>query len=114
MCNLCTAALRTMTAMRVEEGVLVSLADRRRALAGRTLGGVGGGGGGGGGGMSAAADAATAGNWIRLSPAEEAEVAYRRAWWGCTTCTEVDPHCLTRKRLVSTLEQRLVSTLGTY
>ena len=78
-------ALRTMTAMRVEEGVLVALADRRRALAGRTLGGGGGSDGSGGGrvngvGVSAAADAATAGDWIRLSTDEEAEVVYRRAW----------------------------------
>jgi hypothetical protein len=62
-------ALRTMTAMRVEEAVLVALADRRRALADRRVD------------SGTAADAAGADDeWIRLSPAEEAEVAHRRAW----------------------------------
>jgi hypothetical protein len=60
---------------RVEEAVLVALADRRRALAERTCGDVGSvsvSGTSGPGGRS--------GDWITLSEAEEAEVAYRRAW----------------------------------
>ena len=62
-------ALRTMTAMRVEEAVLVALADRRRALADRRVD------------AGMAADAGgVEDEWIRLSPAEEAEVAHRRAW----------------------------------
>ena len=63
-------ALRTMTAMRVEEAVLVALADRRRALADRRVDPA-----------EIAADGGGADDeWIRLSPAEEAEVAHRRAW----------------------------------
>ena len=62
-------ALRTMTAMRVEEAVLVALADRRRALADRRVRAV-----------TSGEDEDARDEWIRLSPAEEAEVAHRRAW----------------------------------
>ena len=58
-------SLRTMTATRVEESVLVALADRRRALEARTI---------------SHKTPAAAEEWLRLSPAETREVVYRRAW----------------------------------
>lgn len=69
--------LRVMRDARVEEAVLVALADRRRALAERTCGDVGL--------VGHSSDTSgpgirRSGDWITLSEAEEAEVAYRRAW----------------------------------
>ena len=67
--------LRVMRDARVEEAVLVALADRRRALAERTCGDAGSSSVSG-----ASGPVGRSGDWITLSEAEESEVAYRRAW----------------------------------
>ena len=68
-------AMRVMSAARVEESVLVALADRRRALETRAVP------------PPVNTDGShgrplheTPGDWITLSEAETAEVVFRRAW----------------------------------
>ena len=72
-------ALRTMTAMRVEEGVLVALADRRRAIAAREMRAAPRGSNRGAT-STANRGLGDADGWLQLSPEEEREVVYRRAW----------------------------------
>lgn len=66
-------AMRVMSAARVEESVLVALADRRRALETRAVPPVNTDG-------SGRPLHETPGDWITLSEAETAEVVFRRAW----------------------------------
>ena len=105
-------ALRTLTALRIEESVLVALADRRRALAARTLAGVptpyeqtvrafG-------------ASGAAGDVWIKLSPAEEAEarpftctlvcICYLRSKLSCPALLSLNCLSLTRLDVLCSLK----------